>query len=203
MADAAKKAAPAPFLIENVVRRQGTRLHRARSATRHRFKQFIGGKRILRNQKLPLNEAEFRANEKQVVEMLHAGVVAVHTPDGIRITTLPDGRYVLTKKTGAVKVLDKGEVPSCFTGGSAPLPKAAPTPAPQPKEDSTVLVEKAEPDDLTELPGIGAGRAKKLLAEGIDTFAKVVDVGAGTLAEIFNVPEDTAAEMVAAAKERR
>lgn len=147
MADAAKKAAPAPFLIENVVRRQGTRLHRARSATRHRFKQFIGGKRILRNQKLPLQPNEFEANLKQIVEMLQGGVIAVHTPEGIRITTLPDGRYVLTKKTGAVKVLGKAEVPTCL-GGAAPLP---PPPAPEPvKEEPEAFTVPVEPEEEPE-----------------------------------------------------
>jgi len=198
MADAAKKEAPSFFLIENMVRRQGTRLHRARSATRHRFKQFIGAKRVLRNKKLPLTEGEFRLHEKQIVEMLLAGIIAVHTPDGLRVTTLPNGRYVLTKKNGAVKVLDAGEMPSCF-GGSARAPHPPPPP---PKVEEELEPQPPNADDLTALPGIGAGRAKKLKAVGIDSFAKVVEAGASKLAEIFNLPEEAVEETVAAAKER-
>lgn len=146
MADAATKAAPAPFLIENVVRREGTRLHRARSTTRHRFKQFIGGQRVLRNQKLPLTPDQFKLHEKQIVQMLLDGAIAVHTPDGLRVTTTPGGQYILTKRDGATKVLPQGEVPSCFSGGSAPAPKAAPPP-PEP-----VVEEEPPPEPVVEEP---------------------------------------------------
>lgn len=199
-----KKEKPRTFLIENTVRKVGTRLHRARSATRHRFKQFIAGKRVLRNKKLPLTEGEFRKHEKQIVELVLGGIVAVHTPENIRVTSLPNGQFVLTKMgSGAVKVLDPGEIPTCFGGeGVARVQKAPPEETEVIEEaDVEADVEEVEPDDLTELPGVGAGRARKLESAGISTFQDVVD-RQDDLPDLLNLPEEVAYEIVAAASEK-
>jgi predicted flap endonuclease-1-like 5' DNA nuclease len=210
MAETAKqeeaKKAPRPgFLIENVVRREGTRLHRARSITRHRFKIYIAGQRLVRNTKLPLTAEQFAANGEQIVELLKEGAVAVHTPDNVRVTTLPDGRYVLTRmKDGAHKVLEADANP--FEGIKMEAPKAPKKPEPKveaPKEEAAPEpTVKTEPDDLTELPNIGGGRARKLTAAGITSFAQIASMGADALAETLGVDDGMAAEIVEAAKGR-
>lgn len=210
MADAAEKkvAEKVPtYLIENVVRKQGTRLHRARATTRHRFKQYVAGQRLIRGKKLPLSEEAFRGAEGQIIELLQAGIVAVHTPDNIRITTLPDGRYVLTKMPNmGNKILEPGELPSCFKGGTAKAEvpkKAAPPPKVEAaKEERPDATGKTEPDDLTELPNIGGGRARKLTAAGITTFGQIASMSTGALAETLGVDEGLASEIVEAAKGR-
>lgn len=212
MAETAKqeeaKKAPRPgFLIENVVRREGTRLHRARSITRHRFKQYIAGQRLTRNQKLPLTAEQFAANGKQILQLLKEGVVAVYTPDNIRVTTLPDGRYVLTRmKDGAHKVLEADANPFEGIKMEAPAPKKPEPKAEAPKVEATEErpepTGKTEPDDLTELPNIGGGRARKLTAAGITSFAQIASMDAGALAETLGVDEGLASEVVEAAKGR-
>lgn len=195
MADEGKKevVAKATYYVENTVRRVGTRLHRARSATRHRFKIFIGGQRLLRNKKLPLTEEAFKFHEARIKELILAGKVALHMPDGTRITSSPDGKLIYTRKDGAVRV---GEAPAA----PKPAPKKAEAAPPPPPE--VEVVETQEPDDLTILPGIGAGRARKLEAEGIFTFQSLVEAGPEKLASILGVTEEVAAEVVAAASEQ-
>jgi hypothetical protein len=210
MADAVKKEEAAAktvptYLIENVVRKQGTRLHRARATTRHRFKQYIAGQRLIRSKKLPLSEEAFQKEEAKIVELLQAGIVAVHTPDNIRITTLPDGRYVLTKMPNrGTKILDHGELPSCFKGGTAKaeVPKKAPPKVEATKEERPEATGKTEPDDLTELPNIGGGRARKLTASGITSFAQIASMDPDQLASTLGVDEGMAAEVIEAAKGR-
>lgn len=191
----ASKELPKCFLIENVVRRQGTRLHRAKATTKHRFKQYIGGMRLLRNKKLSLREDVFRKEEDKIVELLKAGIVSVHT-DNMRITTLPDGRYVLTKiDSGAFKILGKGEIPVYFKGGEPVTPQKTNGPSSKP----TV---KIEPDDLTILPNIGGTRAKKLRTRGINLFHQVASMPAVSLTTILAIDESAAAEIINAAKGR-
>ena len=59
-----------------------------------------------------------------------------------------------------------------------------------------------EPDELTELPNIGGGRARKLTAAGITSFAQIASMDAGALAETLGVDEGLAAEVIEAAKGR-
>jgi predicted flap endonuclease-1-like 5' DNA nuclease len=66
-------------------------------------------------------------------------------------------------------------------------------------EEAPEEEEPSEPDDLTAIPGIGPGRAKKLYAAGLDTFGKLMSAGTEMLAEIINVDEDTAEAMISAA----
>ena len=208
MAEAAtQEAAQKPFLIENVVRKQGTRLHRVRANVRHRFKQYVAGMRLTRGKKLPLNSEAFDKHKAQILQMLRDGIVAVHTPDNIRVTTLPDGRFVLTKMPNqGTKVLEKGEMPSCF-GGTAtaaappPAPKAdpAPVPPPIPNEDKT---QRMKVDDLTVLPNIGGGRVKKLAAAGVTSFVQIASMSVEDLVTVLGIDAGVAAEVIEAAKGR-
>jgi predicted flap endonuclease-1-like 5' DNA nuclease len=201
MAEVAKKETQKVFYVVNTVRRVGTRMHRALSARRHRWQLWIAGQRLLRNKKLPLSEEKFRAEESKIHEMLMAGQIAVITPDNIKVTTTPTGQYVLTKlETGATKLLAKGEKPSCFGGAVAEVKKAEPKVAPvveAPVEPEPEV--ESKPDDLTELPNIGGGRARKLEASGVTSYAQVVEMGAASLMELLNVTEEVAEEIVAAA----
>lgn len=119
---------PPVYYVLNTVRRQGTRLHRARSTTRHRFKLFIGARRLLRNKKMSLTKAEFEKHQEQIWQMVLDGQVALFLPSGIRVTSLPDGRLVYTKPNGAVKIDEE------------PQPRQAPPP---PSDE----VDPAQPDD--------------------------------------------------------
>lgn len=200
MADEGKKqeVAKVTYYVENTVRCVGTRLHRARSTTRHRFKIFLDGRRLLRNKKLPLTEEQFKANEERIQEMVLAGKIALHTPDGMRITSAPDGRLIYRRPDGAIKI---GEAPE-------PAPKKASPKKPEPTEEPEVMTSaetaeepELEADDLTSLPNIGAGRARKLEAEGYTTFQSLVDAGAEALSGILGVADEVAEEIIAAAKE--
>lgn len=211
MAEAAKKETQKVFYVVNTVRRVGTRMHRALSARRHRWQLWIAGQRLLRNKKLPLSEEKFRAEESKIHEMLMAGQIAVITPDNIKVTTTPTGQYVLTKlETGATKLLDKGEKPSCFGRLDSMVkgPEKTPTPpktaAPEPEPEEAVEPEpevESKPDDLTELPNIGGGRARKLESAGVNSYAQVVAQGVQGLMELLNVTEEVAEEIIAAASE--
>jgi hypothetical protein len=188
------------YYVENTVRREGTRLHRAKSATRHRFKVFVAGQRVLRSKKVALNESLFAQEKKNLLDMCLAGMVAIYTPDGIKVTTAHTGEFILTKPNGAVKVLAQGEMPSCFGGTAVPTPSKD-VKMEVVKEVITSASEEEEVDDLTSLPGIGAGRARKLEAAGIDSFAAVVGLGVEGLMEVLGVTEEMAQEVIDAAKE--
>ncbi len=189
MSTGAKPKGPV-YLVENTVRRVGTRLHRAKSPTRHRFKLFIAGQRLIRNDKLSLSEAQFKANEKQIHELVLAGKVALHLPDGTKITSTVGGKLIHTNRTGAVQASPEPSVPS------TPPAAAPPPPVPVQPEPQAVLE-----DDLTELPNIGSGRAKKLHNAGITTFDQVADMQPDKLAELLGLTEDAVVEIIEAAKE--
>lgn len=108
MAEEAKKVAEKPaqetYQVKNIVRRVSSRLHRAKSATRHRFKLFVGGHRVLRNKKLQLSAEEFELHKEQIRQMVLNGEIALFLPNGIRVTSLPDGRLVHTKPDGSMKI---------------------------------------------------------------------------------------------------
>jgi len=207
MADTAKKRTAEVYYVENTVRKVGTRLHRAMSATRHRFKLFIAGQRLLRGQKLSLTPEQFHKEEKKIREMVLAGQLALYMPDGMRITSLPDGRLVYTRADGAVKI---GDAP--LPKEEKPAPKAVPLVEVKPavavvnpeavqklvKEEP---VAKKEPQDLTVLPNIGAGRAKKLEANAIRYYHQVVEMGVSGLVELLGVTEEVAEEIIDKATE--
>ena len=188
----AKKPKGPIYYVENTVRRVGTRLHRAKSPTRHRFKLFIAGQRLLRNRKMPLNEEQFEANQEKIREGL-----------AINKRGSKSGRLIRTKPNGAVKIDDDPQPTQ-----APPKASKEPEETPQPPAEEPVEVEvppeelaAAEPDDLTELPGIGGGRAKKLAEAGVTTFAGVVELGAQGLMDLLGLNEEAAAEIIAAAQE--
>lgn len=182
-----KVVAKPTYYVENTVRRVGTRLHRARSATRHRFKIFIGEQRLLRNKKLALTEAQYALHEERIQQLMLAGKVALHLPDGTRINALPNGNFVHRKLDGSVKIEDVGAAKE-----AAPEPKPEPKPAPEaPKED----------DVLTNLPSIGASRANKLKAAGLGTFASIAASEPTKLMDVLGVTQEVANDVIEAAKQ--
>ena len=197
-----KTVAKSIYYVENTVRRVGTRLHRARSATRHRFKIFLGDQRILRNKKLALTEENYKKFEDKIQEMIIAGKVALHMPDGIRISALPDGRLVHRRADGAIKIV---EAEGVVTESETPEPPPRPLPksvekALEPEEPIPVPKKPAEPDDLTVLPGIGASRVRKLNAVGINSFASVSKTPPANLVEVLGVSDEVAVDIVETAK---
>lgn len=184
------------FTVKNVVRRVQTRLRRASAPGRLRFKQMIGGRRLLRNQKMMLTPEQFERVAEEVMRGLQCGALEMTDPDGWSYFVTPDGR--LGRRKGD-KVEIKGEKPK-------PPPKAKPkVEEPEEVEEPEVEeVEEPEPDDLTELPGVGAGRAKKLEAAGVTTFKQISEMPPGDLAKILGSPvtEDQAADICDAASEK-
>jgi hypothetical protein len=198
--EAAKQEAPKKgpvYYVENVVRRQSSRTHRARSATRHRFKQWVAGRRLLRGKKMPLTEAQFEAEKEKIERLVLAGCLALYLPDGMRITSLPDGRLVYTRADGAVKI---GEAPEKPVKDPA---DTAETPDPESGEEGEAEGDEPteEPDDLTELPGIGGGRAKKLAEAGIYSYGAIVAMGSEALSGLLGVTDEAAEEICEAAAE--
>jgi predicted flap endonuclease-1-like 5' DNA nuclease len=204
MADEGKteKVTKPVYYVENTVRRVGTRLHRARSATRHRFKIFLGDRRILRNKKLALTAEQYELFKDKIQDMMIAGKVALHMPDGTRISTLPDGRYVHKRLDGAIKIVEAEGVVSEVEPTEAPpkpLPKSVET-ALEPEEPIPTPKKPAEPDDLTVLPGIGASRVRKLNAVGISSFEAISKTTPESLVEVLGVSEEVAVDIVNTAK---
>lgn len=211
MADTAKKKTAEVYYVENVVRKVGTRLHRAKSPTRHRFKLFIAGQRLIRGQKIPLTPAQFQKEEKKIHEMVLAGQLALYLPDGMRITSTHTGDMIYTRADGAVKVVkqsDQNKAPTkrpieeVSTKEELP-PQNVPVEAPKEMfKDKTVADAKATPpQDLTVLPNIGAGRARKLEAKGVSNYYQVVELGVSGLMELLGVTEEVAEEIVEKATE--
>ena len=196
-----KKVAQPTYYVENTVRRVGTRLHRARSATRHRFKIFLGERRILRNKKLPLTEAQFMLHEKRILELMLAGKVALHTPDGTRIHANPDGSRVYRRADGALKVVVESEAAHEETVPEERAPvEEAPSEEVPVEEEEEVEEEVEEDDDLTNLPSIGASRANKLRAAGLGNFAAISKAEPALIVKILGITEEVATTVVAAAK---
>lgn len=211
MADTAKKGTAEVYYVENTVRKVGTRFHRALSATRHRFKLFVAGQRLIRGQKIPLTAAQFQQEEKKIHEMVLAGKVALYLPDGMRITSTHTGDLIYTKPNGASKIVKKDELPprgeaKKVVAKDAPPAPVEVEPAPEVPTEAVPLVEeepsaKLEPQDLTVLPGIGAGRAKKLEANAIHYYHQVVEMGVAGLVDLLGVTEEVAEEIIDKATE--
>lgn len=188
----------ATYYVENTVRRVGTRLHRARSATRHRFKIFLGNQRILRNKMLPLTEEQYKLHEERINELMLAGKVALHTPDGTRIHALPDGQLVHRAATGKVTLAEAAEKPA-EKPVEKPLPKSVKL-EPEEPIPTKAAEEPKGTDDLTVLPGIGASRVRKLNAAGIFTFADLAKAAPAKVSEVLGLAEESATEAIEAAK---
>lgn len=162
MAEEAKKetAAKPVFYVENMVRRVGTRLHRAKSATRHRFKLYVAGKRVLRKRKLPLTEEEFEANSAQIKDLVLSGRAALWMPDGTRVTSLPDRRLVYRRPDGAIKI-DEEPQPDQPTPRPNEEPELTPTPptvevVEEPEEPAKVEATKASEEPTVKVENAGA-----------------------------------------------
>jgi predicted flap endonuclease-1-like 5' DNA nuclease len=208
-AESKKDERPQPtYKITNVVRRVQSRLRRAAAPGRGRFKQFVCGKRILRKQTLSVTEDQFKEYEHQLFEQIKAGVIQVVTPEGrllfadvagnilarkgmdVRMVA-PTKGYKPPKKAEAKKEDDPAKV-------SEPEPIPEPEPAPEPEPDPEPM------DVLTELPGIGLGRARKLEEAGVKTFRQIAEMAPGKLVKLLGptMTEDQAAEICDAASEK-
>lgn len=199
------------YHVQNIVRRQGSRLLRAKSATRHRFKLFVAGRRLLRKKKMALTEEVYNANKAKIEELVKAGVIALILPDGIQVTALADGRFVHMKPSGAKKIVGDipAPVPVEYPGGEKAEEAAKPElkkeepkaeEKPVPKAKAAEAPKKAKPaDDLTKLSHIGPSRVAKLKASKIFTFEGAHKFGAEKLAKLLDITVDTAEEVIMSA----
>ena len=169
-----KKSEPAPprFKITNVVRRVNNRVRRAMAPGRRRFKQFVCGKRLLRKQSIWVSPEEMEKHQAQLLEQVREGAIEITTPDGVVLSADIHGRIV-GRRGMEIFLAEDLEKPA-----STPLkevetkperkmePKVeapAPTPPPPPAQVEPVQEEtpaSSKVDNLTELPGVGAGRAR-------------------------------------------
>ena len=107
--------APMLWEVKNMVRNVATRTHRAMGVGRQRFKMYLGNRRLVRNRSVMLTQEDFIKEFATINKWLFAGACAVWSPDRTKVTTTPDGCYIVVlPNNGGVKILPKGEVPSCF-----------------------------------------------------------------------------------------
>ena len=76
---------------------------------------------------------------------------------------------------------------------------APPKPPEEPPKPPPAPEKGGGEDELTQLPHVGGGRAKKLASEGIKTFKQVSELGPDKLAKSLNVTADQATEICEAA----
>lgn len=214
MADEVKtnsEPAPPRFKITNVVRRVNGRVRRIVAPGRRHFKQFVCGKRLLRKQSIWVTPEEMEKYRAQLMGQVREGAIEIVTPDGMLISVDIQGR--LTGRRGQeVQLLEDrssaGSPPNPVSAIPKETPKAEPQPQQPPPPPNDPAKEKTptppKSDDLTELPGVGAGRARKLEAAGITTFKQIAEMSPGALAKILGSPvtEDQAADICDAASQR-
>lgn len=219
----AKKSEPPPprFKITNVVRRVNSRVRRVVAPGRRRFKQFVCGRRLLRKQSILVTPEEMEKHKDRLYEQVREGAIEITAPDGSVLSADTLGRLV-ARKGMEVHVVEEAKVP-VFTKKPAPAeggeeakakepepppavkepePPHAPPPPPDPAKEETP--QPPTSDDLTELPGVGAGRARKLEAAGITSFKQIAEMAPGELAKVLGSPvtEDQAASICDAASEK-
>lgn len=190
------------YFIENTVGRSGTRMHRVKSPGRQRSTLFLAGQRFLTGKKIALTEAQFEGMKEQLYRWVLEGRITIHQPDGTRITSLHTGQFIHTRKDGATKQVDTlGGVsaPKGVNMDIPPPPDAPPVPEPVVEWTEPQVIE--EKHDLTELPNIGSGRARKLEARGISRYHQVIDLGVTGLVEMLGLTEEVAQEIVDKAAE--
>ena len=68
--------------FKNIVRSLKTRLHRAVTPGRHRFKQYVGGARILRGQQVVLRQDQILADAQSLLLRVENGILDPIIPDG-------------------------------------------------------------------------------------------------------------------------
>jgi hypothetical protein len=199
----AKKPEPPPptFTVTNVVRRQRTRVRRVAAPGKRRFKQYICGRRLLRNQSMRLTMEEVEANRERLYELVREGAIEIEAPDGSKLIADIHGN-LMTRK--GMEVHPVGEPPPKPKAPVAKPDLPEPPPAPPPPQEEPEPEPEAKADDLTELPGVGPGRVKKLTAAGVTTFKQVAEMPPGDLAKILGSPVtvDQAADICDAASER-
>lgn len=103
---------PTTLVVRSQVRRQATRMQRARSATRHRFKQYIGGDpslRLVRNRQITLPTERVLTLIDELITRQRDGMISVHMIDGRPVD-------LLELKAGVLSV------------GRVPLPAPQPNP---------------------------------------------------------------------------
>ena len=127
MAEEAKKqeAKPAPktYEVKSVVRRVTSRMLRSTSPTRHRFKQYIGGRRLLRKQSLFFTEALLAKHEQEIAKLAAEGKVIVLDPAGKQILPAPVEMPAKVEKKPEPK---KAEAPAKETYEEVPVKQEAP-----------------------------------------------------------------------------
>lgn len=90
------------FVIHNMFKAQSSRMQRAHAPVPHTATERLAGRRILPKRPITITEAEFKANEAEILTKVREGRFAVTCPDLSFIDSLPDGRLVIThqnKKT--------------------------------------------------------------------------------------------------------
>jgi predicted flap endonuclease-1-like 5' DNA nuclease len=204
-----KKPEPPPplFKITNIVRRQRSRVRRVVAPGKRRFKQYVCGRRLLRNQSISVSPEEMEKYKDRLYEQVREGAIEITAPDGSRLYADHLGNLV-ARKGMEVHVVDEAKVPAYSKKPGvvvepdgeeeAPVeetkPDLPPPPEPEPEPEP-------EADDLTELPGVGAGRAKKLEAAGITTFKQIAEMAPEQLSSLLGLTEDAATDICDAASE--
>ena len=199
------KAQPPRFKVTNVVRRVNTRVRRVLAPGKRRFKQYVCGKRLLRKQSIWISEAELKANEVQLYAMVREGAIEITSPTGDVLSVDVRGNLVSRHGTADDMVDDvhAQKPPPVPEMAEKPAPPSKPEPEPEPAAPPPPAPKG--PDMLTELPGVGAGRARKLTSAGISTFKQLAAKSPAELVKILGTPltEDQATEICAAAASRK
>lgn len=189
------------FEVKNVVRRVQTRLRRAASPGRLRFRQHVAGRRLLRGQTMVLKPKVFELWAEQIYRGVLAGALEVVDPEGVRYFV--DGVGNLCKREPG-KPLEKREPAKPEPPTNEELEtEPEKTELEKTEEKSDTTADLPAVDDLTELPGVGPGRAKKLRGAAITTFKQVARMTPADLMKLVGSPltEDQAAEICDAARE--
>ena len=167
---------------------------------------------MLRNQKMHLTQKQLEIVREDVRRGLKAGAFEMTDPKGWSYFVDVTGK-ICKRRGGEVKT-EEGHTIEYIA-----LSKKGPEVEPPSKEKVEIKLpskEKVEPplalkeeskpyeDDLTELPGIAAGRARKLNAAGIINFKQLEEMPPSDLVKILGSPmtEDQAAEICNAASEK-
>jgi|GEM_PF-5357784 len=201
-----KASSPPRFKITNVVRRVNTRVRRAAAPGRRRFKQYVCGRRLLRKQSMTVSAEEMEQYQKRLYEQVREGAIKITAPNGTVLSADVLGNLI-ARNGRETQLVDKAKVPVYQEKAGAGELNEVPT-QPEPKVEVSgpdeVELDEVEPDDLTELPGVGAGRARKLEAAGINTFKQVAEIDPSELVKLLGSPvtEDQAANICDAASEK-
>jgi predicted flap endonuclease-1-like 5' DNA nuclease len=187
------------YVIKNMVRRVQTRTQRAACPGRTRFKQFIGGRRLLRNQKMKLTDDQFKAAHKEIMDGIKCGALELTDPAGWTFFVGTDGVVYQRKGDKVERLIEIKSNTESINKDYFPKVESAITEKVTHKNISSTKEIKS--DSLTELPGIGAGRARKLEAANIKTFKQVAEMTPAQLAKVLGAPttEEQAVEIHKAA----